>query len=117
VDAKGVGVQWHFGAVSGNDFPLHDAYGLLGGFGGIVNERVGVLSRAQRAVGFVAAVGEGFGTNASQDSTDVVFNALEHKQVWRCEQLLLLLQQGAGRVPINAFKSNLVARAKLPQAV
>ena len=88
-----------------------------GGFGGIANERVGVFAGAQRAVGFVAAVGEGFRTNASQDSTDVVFNALEHKQVWRCEQLLLLKQQGARRVPINAFKANFVARAKLSQAV
>src|SRR5260370_24567988 len=83
----------------------------------MVNERVGVLSGAQRGVGFVAAVGEGFRTNASQDSTDVVFNALAHKQVWRCEQLLLLEQQGACSVPINAFKSNLVARAKLAEAV
>ena len=76
-------MQWHFGAVASNDFPLHDGQGLLGGFGGIVNERVGVFAGAQRAVGFVAAVGEGFRTNASQGSTDVVFNALEHKQVWR----------------------------------
>src|ERR1700693_2516543 len=42
---------------------------------------------------------------------------LEHKQVWRREQLLLLQQQGAGRVPVNEFKANLVARAKLSEAV
>ena len=71
---------------------MHDGQGLLRGFGGIVDERVGVFAGAQRAVGFVAAAGEGFGTNASQDSTDVVFNALEHKQVWRCQQMLLLKQ-------------------------
>src|SRR5260370_5361985 len=76
-----------------------------------------MFSRAQGSVRLVAAVGESFRTNASQDSADVVFNALEHKQAWRCEQLLLLKQQGAGRVPIDAFKSNLVARAKLSQAV
>ena len=85
-------MQRHFGAVAGNDFPLHDGQGLLGGFGGIVNECVGVFAGAQGAVGFLAAVGEGFRTNASQDSTDVVFSALAHKQVWRCEQLLLLKQ-------------------------
>jgi len=90
--AQGVGVQWHFGAVPGNDFPLRDGQGLSGGFGGIVNERVGVFAGAQRAVGFVAAVGESFGANASQDPTDVVFNALERKQVWRYQQLLLLEQ-------------------------
>ncbi len=28
------------------------------------------------------------------------YNALEHKQVWRCQQLRLLEQQGAGRVPV-----------------
>jgi hypothetical protein len=50
----------------------------LGGFGGIVDERVGSFAGAQGAVGFVAAVGEGSRTNASQDSTDVVFNALKH---------------------------------------
>ena len=60
---------------------------------------------------------EGFGTNASQDPTDVVFSALGHKQISRCEQLLLLQQQGAGRVPVDAFKAKLVARAKLSQAV
>jgi len=111
-------VQWHFGAVPGNYFPsLHDGQGLLGGFGGIVNEGVAVLAGAQRAVGFVAAVGEGFRTNASQDPADVVFSALGHKQISRCEQLLLLQQQGAGRVPVDAFKAKLVARAKLSQAV
>ncbi len=92
MDAEGVGVQGHFGAVARNDFALHDGQGLLGGFGGIAKQRVGVFSRAQGSVRFVAAVGEGFRTNASQDSADVVFNALEHKQVWRCEQLLLLKQ-------------------------
>ena len=63
-----------------------------GGFGGIAKQRVGVFAGAQCAVGFVAAVGEGFRTNASQDSADVVFNALEHEQVWRCQQFLLLKQ-------------------------
>ncbi len=85
-------MQWHFGAAPGNDFSLHDGQGLLGGFGGIVDERVGVFARAQRAFWFVAAVGKGFRTNASQDSADVVFNALGHKQVWRCQQFLLLKQ-------------------------
>ena len=36
------------------------------------------------------------------------YNALEHKQVWRCKQLLLLQQQGACGLPVNLFKSNLV---------
>jgi len=54
-------VQRHFGPVSRNHFALHDADGLASRFGGIVDERVGVFARAQRAVGFVAAVGEGFG--------------------------------------------------------
>src|SRR5260370_5436372 len=76
-----------------------------------------MFSRAQGSVRLVAAVGESFRTNASQGSADVVFNALEHKQVWRCEQLLLLKQQGAGLLPVNAFKANLVARTKLSQAV
>src|SRR5216684_1664159 len=53
VDAEGVG---DFGAVPRNDFPLHDGHGLLGGFGGIVSERVGVFAGAQCAVWFVAAV-------------------------------------------------------------
>ena len=70
----------------------HDGQGLLGGFGGIVNECVGVFAGAQGAVGVVAAVGEGLGTNASQDSTDVVFGVLGHQQVWRGQQLLLLQQ-------------------------
>jgi hypothetical protein len=85
VNAQGVGVQWHFGAVTCNDSSLDDGQGLLGGFGRIVNERVGLFAGAQRAVGLVVAVGGGFRTNASQDSADVVFNALEHKQVWRCQ--------------------------------
>src|SRR5260370_16404622 len=76
-----------------------------------------MFSRAQGSVRLVAAVGESFRTNASQDSANVVYNALEHKQVWRCEQFLLLQQQGARSVPIDAFKSNLVARTKLSQAV
>jgi hypothetical protein len=87
------------------------------GFGGILDERVGVFAGAQRVVWFVAAIGKGFRTDASQDPTDVVFGALEHKQAWRCQQLLLLKQQGAGRVPVDAFQSNLVARAKLSDAV
>src|SRR5260370_13440301 len=55
VDAQGVGVQWHLGAVPGNDFPLHDGQGLLGGFGGIGNERVGVFARAQGALWLITA--------------------------------------------------------------
>jgi len=54
-----VGVQCTSESSPRNNFPLHDGQGLLGGFGGIVNERVGVFARAQGAVGFVAAVGEG----------------------------------------------------------
>src|SRR6266478_6882336 len=55
--------------------------------------------------------------NASQDSTVVVFNALGHKQVCRCEQLLLLKQQCAGGLPVNLLKANFVARAKLSEAM
>jgi hypothetical protein len=43
-------VQRDFGAVARNPFALHDGQGLLGGFGGIVNERVGVFAGAQCAV-------------------------------------------------------------------
>jgi hypothetical protein len=68
---RGVGVQWHFRALARNHFPLHDGPGLLGGFGGMVDERVGVSAGAQGAVEF-AAVGKGFRTNASQDSADAV---------------------------------------------
>ncbi len=50
VNAQGVGVQWHFGAVTCNDSSLDDGQGLLGGFGRIVNERVGLFAGAERAV-------------------------------------------------------------------
>ncbi len=106
-------MQWHFGVVARNHFALHDGHGLLRGFGGIEDERVGVFAGAQCAVEFVAAVGEGFRTNASQDSADVVFNALGHKQVWRCEQFLLLQQQGACGLPVNLPKANLADALKL----
>jgi hypothetical protein len=91
VDPWGVGVHWHLGPVARNHFALHDSHGLLRCFVQIVDERVGGFAGAQGAAGFIA-VGEGFRANASQDSTDAVFNVLEHKQVWRCEQLLLLKQ-------------------------
>ena len=117
VDAQSVGVQWHLGPVPRDDFSLHDGQGLLRRFGGIENERVGVFAGAQGTVGFIAAVGEGSRTNASQGSTDVVFNALGHKQVRRCQQLLLLEQECAGGVPVDVLETNLVARAKLSEAV
>ena len=44
------------------------------------------------------------------------YNALEHKQVWRCQQLRLLEQQGACRVPVDPLKAYLIAWTKLAQA-
>jgi hypothetical protein len=76
VDAEGVGVQGDFGAIAGEDFPLHDAYGLLGGFGGILDQGVGVFAGAQGAVGFVAAIGEGFGG----DGEAGVAENIEHRR-------------------------------------
>jgi hypothetical protein len=45
-----VSAQWHLGPVARNHFALHDGPGLLGGFGGIVDERVGLFAGAERAV-------------------------------------------------------------------
>ena len=68
-------MQWHFGAAPRNHSALHDAQGLLGGFGGIVNERVGVFAGAQGAVGFVAAVGEGFGGDGEARLAELIARA------------------------------------------
>jgi len=61
VDAESLRVDGDVGAVGGGDSAaFDDAEGLAGGFGRIAEERVVELTRAQGAVGFVAAVGEGF---------------------------------------------------------
>ena len=48
---------------------LHDVQSLAAGFFGIADERVVELARAQRAVHFVAAVGEGFRSDSESSFT------------------------------------------------
>ena len=70
MNAQGLCVDGDFIAVTSNHCAaLHDIHCLASGFGGIADERVIELARAQRSIRLVAAIGESFRSNGEASFT------------------------------------------------